>query len=254
MFHDGGRGKRRRRAAGFLSGDLPKSVCRRRQAPRRVSGRCRQMEEDLAAGLSVLRRRHHQRGRAASLHGRQELQARRRRQHRGGPPGALYGCRDRLASGRFDLQLLDVERTLRRYLLQRFDDQRERRRGGHASGAARRRDVHDIALRHRHEIAPGQCRQLPLTQCLLVDEGKAPDVIEALELIGVNPRCIETGAVIRRVLVSVGQVCLQQAQLQGIPLGSGLGFERLIPVFLIAGGNWELLYWWHGDACYCDCY
>lgn len=72
-------------------------------------------------------------------------------------------------------------------------------------------------------------------QDLLVDKGEAPDIVRAFDLVRLHVSRVETGAVIRRILLTVDQVFLQQTQFQDTSPDAGLRFKRLVPVFWITG-------------------
>ena len=112
---------------------------------------------------------------------------------------------------------------------------RERGCGRHARGAAGVRDVDNVALGNEDEITKRQFGKLALAQNLLVDKGEAPDIVRAFDLVRLHASRVETGAVIRRILLSMDQVFLQQTQFQDISPDAGLRFKRRVPVFWITG-------------------
>ena len=113
----------------------------------------------------------------------------------------------------------------------------EGRRGGHAGGAAGGRDVDDVPLGHRDQVAEGLDGLLAFAQGLLGDEREAADVVEAAHAVGMHAGRVEAGPVVGRVGVGVGEVLLQQLQLEGVPVGAGLGLEGGVPVGAVWRGH-----------------
>ena len=111
----------------------------------------------------------------------------------------------------------------------------EGRGGRHARRARRRRDIDDVAFRHRDEIAKGRNRELAIAQHALVDEGKAPQVIERLDLLRAHLRGVKGGAVVRRAGIGVREMRLQEAQLEAVPVSALLRFEMRVPIRAIVG-------------------
>ena len=106
----------------------------------------------------------------------------------------------------------------------------KRRGGGHASRAARCRDVDDLLLRHRHQIAQRRDRLLPIAQHPLLDEREPAQVVESAEPVGADARSIERRPVERRAVIRQPQMVLQAGQLQRVPLGAALRLQVRLPV------------------------
>ena len=65
---------------------------------------------------------------------------------------------------------------------------------------------------------------------MLVDERETPQILKAVELVGMHAGCRETGPVIGRAGIGMLQVALQQAKFEALPVAATLRLQRRVPV------------------------